>query len=228
MAGSVISFDKKNDTEGKVLESFLVRNRLPVIVCVAVVVVAAVAVSIVAGVLDSTKKRNLSKIDSIEYTLVKSGSSDSAEDRENAALEALGPFLSLSGVAGVRANMLAGDIYFAKKDYVSAFGAYLAAARAGKKNYTVPLCYHNAAASAEEQGDYKNAAVYYELAANSSDYLLASHSLLSLGRVREADSDFAGAKEAYDKIVSDYSTSDWADVARSRLIVLSSKELIEK
>lgn len=228
MAENVLSLNK---TEEKVraqekVESFMMRNRKLLLAVIAVVVVAAVAVCAVFGIVDTLRQKDLAALDAIEYTYTKNAASIEASDlslRQDAAVEALKPYLAKSGIVGVRANMLAGDIFFSKKDYLNSRDYWLKAARSGEKFYTAAICYYNGGVCAEELGDNENAATYYETASAKENFYLAPHALFSLGRVAEAMSDFARAKDSYQKIIDTYSGDDFAKLAHSRIISLTAE-----
>ncbi|MBP5157195.1 MAG: tetratricopeptide repeat protein, partial [Treponema sp.] len=150
-----------------------------------------------------------------------------AAARQTAALESLAAYLSKGGIVGARANMLAADIYFQKKDWNAAKDGYLKAAAAGEKLYTAAICHYNAGVCAEELGDNQSAASCYETAAGKEGFNLAPHALFNLGRVSESLSDFAKAKESYQKIIDTYSGDEFAKLAHSRLIALTAAGKLE-
>ena len=116
--------------------------------------------------------------------------------------------------------MLEAELAFETKDYKRARAAWLAVVKAGKKSYTAPLAYYNAAVCSEELGDVDSAIQYYQKAGDFEDFLLVAHSLFSLGRVKETKQDFKGAAVVYQKIVDKYPSDKWSDLAKSRLIAL--------
>ncbi len=141
----------------------------------------------------------------------------------NDFLDEIQPYLNKKNVVGVRANMLAASIAFQKKDYENSKTYWLAAFASGKKSYTAPVCKYNAAVCCEELGDNTKAAEYYESASDAKDFLLVTHCLFSLGRVKEALNDFTGAAVAYNKLVDKYPDDEWTNVAQSRLIALKTE-----
>lgn len=238
MADNVVTLkSKKQNTEEKV-EGFMARNRGFIICLIAVVALVVVALCVIVGVTDSSVKKGLSKVDSIEYTLTRDSASLSDEDalsRQTLALDSLKPFVSKKNVVGVRANMLTADILFEQKKYEESKKAWLDAANAGKKSYTAPVCYFNAALCAEELDDLASAAELYEKAASAPDFLLVTHALFSQGRVLETSSKTAEALEVYKTLVEKYSGDSWANLAQSRIIALeiasgtdSAAESVEK
>jgi len=225
MANKEISLENKTEEN---VENFINRNRKVILAVVGAIVVIAIAVSVFFGVSANVSKKNIDSIDAIEYSYIKNSSALSDEEvatRQALALDALKPYVSKKSVAGVRANMLSAEIAYAQKNYAEAFSYYLSAAEAGKKSYTAPLNYYNAAVCAEELGKDDDAVKYYEKAISYSDFLLKSHALFSVGRVNESLNNYEAAAEAYQKLIDSY-TDTWSDLAHSRIIDLRSKGLI--
>ena len=222
------AMSKKNtketvNTEEKV-GGFVDRNRKGILLTTIIVLIAVCAVCVSIAVIENANTKGIEKIDVIEYALTKDSSTatdDEISARQNTALQSLTPFLGKKSIVGVRANMLAADISMQKKDYENSRTYWLAAANVGKKAYTAPLCKYNAAVCSEELNDNANAITYYQQAADAKDFFLVAHTLFSLGRVKEATGDFAGAAEAYKKLVDSYSDDSWTKLAQSRLIALS-------
>ncbi len=147
--------------------------------------------------------------------------------RQDKAVSSLSELVGKSGIVGVRANMLAADVYFAKKDYPSALESYLAAAKLGNKMYTAPLCNYNAAVCSEELGKKDEALKYYLEAAGTKDFYLASHALFNAGRIQESLGNDKDAAETYKKAVDGYSNDEWANLCQSRIIDLQVKGKID-
>ena len=165
-------------------------------------------------------------IDSVYYSYTKDASSLSDSDiaaRQKDVLEKLSSLSGKSGIAGIRSNMLIADILFAQKKYDESRSAWLKAAAAGKKAYTAPLCYYNAAVCSDNLNDSDSALSYYTRAADFEDFLLADHALFNIGRVQEEKGDYSAAKAAYDKIYDLRPASNWAFLGKSRIIALKSE-----
>ncbi len=230
MADNVVSFDKSAKKEkvntSEKIDSFVSKNRKPILITGLIVIIAAAAVCIAVVITDSVKVKNISAIDAIEYSLIKDSADldDSAvATRLNDALTAVTPFLTKGGVAGVRANMLAADVSFQKKDYENSRTYWLAAAEKGKKVYTESICWYNAAVCSEELNDNANAVAYYEKASEGEEFLLVTHCLFSIGRVKEAMNDAEGAAAAYQKLVDKYPSDQWTNLAQSRILALKAE-----
>lgn len=230
MADNVVAFDKKakkdNVNTSEKIDSFVSKNRKPILIIGLIVIIAAIAVCVTVAVTDSVKGKNISAIDAIEYSLTKD-SNDIDETaiaaRLNDALTAVTPYLSKGGIAGVRANMLAADVSYQKKDFANSRDYWLAAAEKGKKMYTASICLFNAAVCSEELNDLSNALAYYEKASEGEEFLLVTHCLFSAGRVKEAMNDAEGAVEAYQKLVEKYPSDQWTNLAQSRILALKAE-----
>jgi len=220
--------EKKSASES--LNGFLTNYRTAVIAVVSIIIAAVVAYSVITAVLAKSVEKGLSDIDGITYTLTNKSSDlqeSDLESRRTAAMEKLNPLLSKGGVVGVRANMLAADISFEKKDYEKARSYWLKAADDGKKSYTAPLAYFNAGVCSEQLNDADKALIYYQKAADAPEFFEAEHALFSIGRVKEGKQDFKGASEAYQKLNDKYASGSWAQLAKSRLIALKNAGSIQ-
>lgn len=236
MASNVLTLGSgksdKAETKGtqEKVESFMQRNRVPLLVLIGVLAAAGIALCVFFGITESMRKKDLAALDSIEFTLTKNSSELSDADissRQDAALGALSAYLGKSGIVGARANMLAADIYFQRKDWAAGKDCYLKAASAGENFYTSGICYYNAAVCAEELGDNQAASGYYETASGKNNFYLAPHALFNVGRLSESLSDFTKAKDSYQKIIDSYPGDEFTKLAHSRLIALKASGKME-
>lgn len=224
MSKNVLTMKKeKNVNPEKKIEGFVSNNRKILLIILCAILVIAVAVCVFIGVKDSLTKKSLSAIDSIEYNYTKNSSELSAEEiesRQATVLESLKPYISKFGIVGVRANLLAADVYFSQKDYQNAFDAYKTAGSLSKKSYTSPIANYNAGVCSEELGNLEEAYSFYDKAVSAQDFYLVSHALFSQGRVAESLEKYDDAKKAYNKLVDSYPDDEWTKPAQSRLISL--------
>jgi tetratricopeptide (TPR) repeat protein len=226
MAGKIS--EKRSASES--LDGFLTNYRVAVVSVVTVFVVAILVYGIVITVLTKSAEKGLSEIDMITYTLTNKSSDLSETDldaRRKIAMENLAPLVKKGGIVGVRATMLAAELSFQKKDYIQARTYWLEAAKSGRKSYTVPLAYFNAAVCSEELNDTDSAISYYQKAADTPDFFETEHALFSIGRIKEGKQDFKGAAEVYKKLNDKGSSGSWAQLAKSRLLVLKIAGSIE-
>lgn len=229
MSSNVLTLEKQTTTDQKV-ESFIMRNRKVLISILLFLIVAVIGICVYALIAQSQKNKGLSAVDAIEFTFERDiAKADDAEllQKQNTALEELKPYLSEKNIIGLRANMLAAEIYWQKKDYASSLSSYLNAASIQEKSYTAPLCYYNAASCSEELNNNEDAAKYYEKAASSKDFILRSHALFNQARVKESLGNINEAQELYQQLIDDYPYDSWANLAQSRLIALKAEGKIQ-
>lgn len=213
-------------TAGEKISNYVERRQNILIAVLAVIVVAIIAYAVVVTVTSKANTKGLAAIDTISYELTQNSSGLSAEEldgRKSKALESLAAYVAKGGVVGVRANMLAAEIYYSQKDYANAAASWNAAAEKGRKAYTASLAYFNAGVSYESNGNLDDAEKCYEKAAADKDFLMASHAEFSLGRVREAKGDTDGAIEAYQSVNAKSPDSSWGNLAKTRLIALDAE-----
>lgn len=222
--------DKIKETTSEKLEKFIFKNRKLILSVVSVLVVAAIGICVSIAVCDANTKKGLAAIDSIEYAYTAKSQDLSDSDvaaRQDKAIADVAEYCKKSGIVGVRANMVAADVYFAKKDFASSLNAYVDAVAKGKYFYTAPICNYNAGACSEELGNKDDAVKYYLAAAESKDFYLSAHAYFNAARVKESLGDVSGAAELYRKVVDGYSNDVWANLSQSRIIDLQSKGKID-
>jgi len=215
--------EKETKTASTKLNSVLEKNRKLVISSFIAVVVVIVAFILVEIVMSKTKDSNLAAIDALTYELVNGSSSlEEAEltARRDSALEKVEKYTRKGGVAGVRANMLAAELAFQKKDYEAAAAYWQAAAAKGKKAYTAPLANYNLAVCYEQLGKVDEAAAAYKAAADFEDFVLKTHAKFSYGRLLESKGQYKEAVEVYQGLNETNPNDTWANLAKTRIIDL--------
>ena len=221
-------FEKATASER--LSQFMLKYRMQIIILTAVIVTGIVAYGVSAAVVSSLTAKGISFVDTVEYEFTKDSDSLSdaeIETRRGEAMTKLTPYLSKGGIVGVRANMLAADITYARKDYAAAKSYWSAAASKGAKSYTAPLAYYNMAVCDENTGNLAEAAANYGKASGVKDFPLASHARFSEARTYEALGDYKKASEAYTKLTAAARADAWTNLAETRLIALKAEGKIE-
>lgn len=210
-------------TVGEKVSSYMESREKILITILVVLVVAIVSYVVCISAISKSNEKGLSALDAIEYSLTVNSSELSEEEldaRRTVAIAHLQPYVSKSRVVGVRANLLAGEISYSKKDYQASAKYYFTAAEKDKKAYTAPIAYFNAGVSFENVEDFENAEKCYKAASESPDFLSVAHAYFSLGRVRESMGNVDGAIEAYKALNDKSPDSSWGNLAKSRLIAL--------
>ena len=216
--------EKKNVSSEQKLGEFLSKNFKALAIVLGVAIAAIVDYVIWFNVSVSLVRKNLDKIEVIEYSYSKDASSiDDSElaSRQETALKNLDPYLNKGGIVGARANMLAADIYGQKKDWQASKDAWLKAASKRKGTYLESLCNFNAAAACEELGQSQEALELYEKVSADKKFVDRSRAYFNAGRLKEAAGDYEGAKVFYKAIGELGNANDsWNDLAKTRLIDL--------
>ena len=213
----------KNDspTLATSINDVLDKKRKPLFIGFIVVIVAVLGTIIGIVVKENVTAKNLESIDMINYEMrldASSLSSDEIASRRSAALEKLAPLTAKSGIVGARASIISAELYFQTADFEKARDLFVKAADLRKKAYFAPDCYFNAGVCSENLGDNENALLYYKKAGDYSDYLLIDHVLFNIGRLNEALGDLDSAKASYEKLNDLHPTSNWAKLAKSRIL----------
>ena len=220
-----MAIDERNEdlTFSKKMNAFLEKNRKIVIGVFGALLLAIIAFIVVEIVISKTATKNLAAVDALSFELTDgSGTLEEADlaTRRDSVLEKLVPYTKKSGVAGVRANMLAAEIEYQKKNYEEALAYWDNAAAKGKKAYTASLAYYNKGVCLELLNRLDEAAESYKIASDDDEFLLKSHALFSYGRVLEASGKYAEAVEAYQKLNDEYPDESWTNLAKTRILEL--------
>ena len=215
--------EKEVKTASSKLNTVLEKNRKLVISCFVAVIAAVAAFIIVEIAASKAKDRNLAAIEALTYELVNDSSSlEEAEltARRDSTLEKVEKYTKKGGVAGVRANMLAAELAYQKKDYEAALAYWDAAAAKVKKSYTAPLANYNKAVCYEQLGKLDDAAAAYKAAVDVEDFVLRTHAMFSYGRILETKGQYAEAVKVYQELNDKNPSDTWANLAKTRIIDL--------
>lgn len=205
------------------VSSYVTRRKTLLIALLIVLVVAIGGLIVFILVNSNAVNKGLSAIDSISEALT-SGSENETnlqlEARREKAFSSLNQYLTKSGIVGVRANMLAGEITYSKKDYATSAKYWQTAAKKGKKSYTTSLSYFNAGVSYENAGDAASAMECYKKVISDKDFLLSAHAYFSLARLNENAKNKAEAVRIYKELNDKAPDTSWGQLAKSRIIAL--------
>ncbi len=210
---------KDKSSVGENVSSFLIKYRIVFLSLIAALLVLCVAFGVYTAVSEKSRAAGLAEIQEIVDTLAKAQEADYETARAD-AIKNLSGAIEKSGVVGVRANMALADIYFAEAKWQNACDAWLAAAEKGPRDYTAPMCWYNAAVCYEELGDTASAITYFQKAADTVGFGLASRALFNIGRIKDTAGDYEGAVTVYQQLNDAYPSDSWASLAMSRIIAL--------
>jgi len=130
-------------------------------------------------------------------------------------------------LAAQRALLRKAALLSQKKEYAEAEKTALEAYRRNKKSYVAPIALELAAVAAEEAGNTDAALEHYTLITKDykKDNPAAAHAFFNLGRIKEAKGDYKGAVEAYNQLIASFGDSEWAMLAKNRVIYLNAQGL---
>jgi len=208
-------------TAGAKLGAFLESKAKIFSIILLVISLGLLSYVIVTKVTESKVNEKLGKLDLIRFELM-DGTSGITDDewtkRFDKAKEDIKPFLNESGITGVRANLMLGDIYSTLEQYSEAVECYKAAADKKKNSYTYSLAYTQMAVCYEQLNDFSNAADAYKAASESPENRLRVHSLFNYGRVLEQQGNIESAMEVYQKLVDEDPSNAYSMIAKTRLL----------
>jgi len=130
-------------------------------------------------------------------------------------------------LAAQRALLRKAALLSQKKEYAEAEKTALEAYKRNKKSYVAPIALELAAVAAEEAGNTDAALEHYTLITKDykKDNPAAAHAFFNLGRIKEAKGDYKGAIEAYNQLIASFGDSEWAMLAKNRVIYLNAQGL---
>jgi tetratricopeptide (TPR) repeat protein len=216
------------------LADFISMHRMLIIgIGVAVVVaIAAVGVyTVVSGNIASASGRAMDLADQKFQTWSQETDEQKKADAEKSLIADLDSIAKKwpRTLAAQRALLKKSTILSQKKDYAEAEKTALDAFARNKKSYVAPVALQLAAVAAEEAGNTDTAIAHYT--ALTKDYLKTSpvvpSALFNLGRLQEDKKDYKAALASYNQLVSSFGGSEWALLAKNRVIYLKAQGLAE-
>jgi tetratricopeptide (TPR) repeat protein len=210
---------------GAVIAGFIQKNRKPLIIGMASILVLAVALAAGIGIRDAASSKAIARVDDLydrfEALRIDINDSEKAGEVEG-LLEELKAFAEKNfGYAGARAHVIIADIYADKKDWAAAEKAWTRAAKTAPKIYLAPVSLYNAAAAAEEQGNVEGAISLYRESISYGDFPAAPRAQLNIGRLEEERRNKDAALEAYRTVIEKWPYATvWTNLANNRIIAL--------
>ena len=227
MSDGVLSLKKEKKVEAsQKVEGFISKNRKLILTLALLVIIGAAACTAVIAEKNKAKNSHLAALDQIEFTYTNKSealSEEELETRRADALLALDAEKAESGVAGVRANLLAASINYEKGNFEEAASLYEKAALADEKAYTAGIAFFNAASSYEEAGNKEKARELYLKASEVPSFVEEARAVFNYARLSEEFSLIDDAKASYQKLVDTYTNSTWANLSQARLIKLEAE-----
>jgi len=212
------------------LSDFISKNRV-IFLSIAGLVLAVLLFVGIYTVVSSSVANNSSRAMEQARTKIASWNTESEEAKKAELEKAI--LVDLDAVAkkwpktfaAQQALFTKAGLYVVKKDWENAEKTSLEAANRLPKTYLAPIALESAAVAAEEQGKADVAFGYYTkiVTQYKEDTPNLAHAYFSLGRLNEAKSDWKAALENYNKVLANSADSDWAKLAKDRVIYLKAQ-----
>lgn len=203
--------------------NLLSRYRLFLLSFLVVIVLVVIVGSIVLYVHSANTKKGIEKVENLSFELSKITDFDNAPQSEKDELIAKATDLTkkYSGIVKLRAAFFVADLEFRQEHWEKSLEMWKIVAETDKKAYTNGLAWFNAAVCAENLSNFASAEEYLTYSVNAPDFPLVSRAWFNLARIQEVLDNTEKATESYQKLVDLYAGSEWAKLAKTRLISLS-------
>lgn len=212
------------------LAAFLQRNRRTLAITLTVFVLGGAGLF---GYLEYSSRRAEQALQKLEqglelYEDLQFTEEGERSEREAQLLELLNEIRSnYSGTyAAARAAFVAAELAWDQGNYAAAAEDFLDLAQRNPRSHLAPRALLLAGLAAEEAGNPEAAqAAYLRLVErHGTEAPETPRALFSLGRLAEGRSDYATAREHYDRLVQDFAGAAWTNLARNRIIYIESQQ----
>ncbi len=121
-----------------------------------------------------------------------------------------------------RALFMLGNIYYTEENWEKAADNFMNLSELFPKSYLAPVSLLNAAAAYEELENYDKAIEDYQKVVDNYQDISpdADRAMFGIGRLYEAKSDKDAAVKTYNSLIDTFPSSNWTNLARSRIIYL--------
>lgn len=209
------------------LSNFLTRHRLPLIVFLVVVAVAVIGLFVVLEITTSRTERSLVLVEALqtsygEWLLLDQDQRSTEFDTLVAEIEDLVDSYPRT-YAAQRAIYLHAGALTELERWNDVTEHYVDLADRFPDAYLAPISLTRAAVAAENNDDRELALDILNRLVEQYDAESAEipRALFSIGRINEGLDNIADAAESYNKLIDDYPSSSWTNLARDRIITLT-------
>ena len=213
---------------GNKISDFVQRNRKFIFTITGVIVFLFLGLIVYVSVSDHLQKKAIAEVEELNQRFVELRlvvPDQYYADDVDELLADLNEFVkNRKGFAGSRAWTYIAQLHAGREEWQQAEEAWYNAARTGFKTYLAPVAFFNAAAAAEEQGDYARAIEHLEnCVSHTFAFPAAPRAQFAIGRLNEQLENYQDAIEAYRVILISWPTIDvWVNLAHSRIAAIES------
>lgn len=225
--GELTISDKIND--------FFVRNRKILLIILALVLLVVLIVIGVVVFFDTQRTTAINEIEAAiadfqKFKTEKIKNADNSlsdeekkllTDKETKLIETLSKYSEQKNYAGFMAIQQIGDIYFKNGDFEKALHFYEKMPLSANR-YPSGILLFNAAMCADELGQNEKAMRLFIEASGCTEFPFKARALFNAARVQES-LDGVKAIETYKQLIASYPDTQWANLAKTRVIELELK-----
>lgn len=184
-------------------------------------VVIAIAIPVVMQIVNTGNEKRFEEI--VDRLAKIKGPAE--QDRMNAVIADLKKFIDTTyfGFSHNAAHYVLGNIYYDRRNWAESKRYLLRFADKEKKNVLAPIALLKAALALEEANDLKGAIeLYKRLEEKYADSAIADQIYYNYARACALNRDPDGSRQYYNKVISAYPESAYAQMAKKRLFLLGS------
>lgn len=209
--------------------AFLVAKKRLLIIIAAAILLAVAILWISLSVADNRAEDLQVAIDNAqrtysEWVFLEDKSSAEGQSMRESLVEDLSQLAQKSGRSYpvLKAEYLLGLISYEEGAYNEALENFLAVSQKGSGTYLGSLALFNAGVASEQLGDHMNALEYYQRVYDTygSDAAESAKALFSVARLHERAGNTELARAVLQQLADEFAASEYAKLARSRLVVL--------
>jgi tetratricopeptide (TPR) repeat protein len=224
--------NKNEITSGKLeskFNAFLGANKKVLIIVAVAIVVAVLGLWIGLSVADNKADAAQLAIDNLqatysEWNLLEDQTTDEAMATKEALVGELSAIASKSGKSYpvLKATYLLGLLKYEDGAYAEALDHFVAVSQKGSGTYLGSLGLFNAGVASEQLGNPDKAMEYYQSVYDTygADAAEAPKALFSIARLHETNNNIDLAKAVLQQLADEFTASEYAKLAKSRLVVL--------
>jgi tetratricopeptide (TPR) repeat protein len=209
--------------------AFLGAKKRLLLIIAAAIVAAVVILWIALSVADRTANAAQLKIDNLqgsyqEWAFLEDKSTSEAVSAKENLLAGLQELADKGGSSypALKATYLLGLVSYEDGAYQDALQAFLRVSERGKDVYLASLALYNAGVASEQLGDATKALEYYQSVYDrfGAQAPESPKALFSVARLHEANNSMDLAKAVFQQLADEFPASEYAKLAKSRLVVL--------
>lgn len=228
-----VSNEKEKISFSDKIADFIRANRTLILSIGIAIVVAIVAIGLYTSISDNIATASSRAMDLADQKLQQWSQETDEQKKAEEETALISEFDTIAKkwpktLAAQRSLLRKAALFSQKKEYAEAEKIALDAFSRKKNSYAAPLALELAAVSAEEAGNIDSAIAHYTLLTKNyaKDNPTVAHAYFNLGRLQESKKEYKNAVANYEKIVSAYGSSDWALLAKNRIIFLKAQGLV--